>query len=100
MMADWIHQAAWQRLTFRRGDRGLLPNFDEQLAQFFEHQLSDEDRDRLLSLPGDEMQVRLRQMYLMQMKPVEPAHRPEHSQPGKKPAARKSPAEPPAKAGG
>ena len=87
ILAEWIHQAAKQRLAFRQGDRGLLPNFDEQLAQFFEHQLSDEDRDRLLSLPGDEMQMRLRQMYLMQMKPGEPVHRPPHKPPPKPPAS-------------
>ena len=72
IVADWLHQAARQRLTFRLNDRGLLPTFDEQLVQFFEHQLSDEERDRLLSLPGDEMQVRLRQLYVMQTKPAEP----------------------------
>ena len=42
---------------------------DEPLADFFEHELSDEERDRLLSLPGDEMQRELQRLYLTRTKP-------------------------------
>ncbi len=37
---------------------------DERLADFFEKELPDEERDRLLSLPGDEMQRELQRLYL------------------------------------
>ena len=49
-----------------RGMHGPLPkDDDERLADFFEKELTDEERDRLLGLPGEEMQRELQQMYLM-----------------------------------
>ena len=39
----------------RRSENFSLPAYDEQLADFFEYQLSDEKRDWLMSLPGEEM---------------------------------------------
>jgi hypothetical protein len=81
IVAGWLRQAARGQLTARRGE-GALPGFDEQLADFFEFQLSDEERDRLLSLPSEEMQQKLREMYLTQTRPLPGgAHRPG---PGKK----------------
>ena len=45
--------------------RGPLPkDDDERIAEFFEKDLSPEERDRLLAMPGEEMQWRLQQMYL------------------------------------
>ena len=77
-ISGWLHDAAHQRFASRHGEGSLLSKLDEQMTQFFEHQLTDEQRDHLLSLPGDEMQDRLRQMYLMQMKPGDFGHRPDH----------------------
>jgi hypothetical protein len=65
---QWQLVAAWMRQGFRRAFegrlRGPLPqgSDDRRLAEFFEH-LSAEDRDRLLSLPGDEIQGALQQMF-------------------------------------
>ena len=71
IVAAWIRQAAQQQLAGRKGPGWMLPSFDEQLMQFFER-LGPEEQDRLLSLPGDELQQRLREMYLMQMRPARP----------------------------
>ena len=88
LVANWLRQAAKQELFNRRADGALLPGFDDQLADFFEFQLNDSDRDRLMGLPGDEMQQRLREMYLLQMKPSEPGgHRLDRPGHGKKPMA-------------
>lgn len=57
MVAEWIRQAA------RHGAGSLLPNLDEQLAHFFEHGLSDQQRDHLMSLPGEDMQKQLRTLF-------------------------------------
>jgi anti-sigma factor RsiW len=59
MVAEWIGQVSVKRPS--AGPR--LPNLDEQLAHFFEFHLDDETRDRLMSLPGDEMQQRLRDRF-------------------------------------
>jgi hypothetical protein len=65
LLAGWIRQAARQQLGARRGAGDwLLSGLDEQLADYFEFQLRPEERDHLMSLPAEEMQQRLRQMYL------------------------------------
>jgi hypothetical protein len=58
-VAEWMRHAARQRQAHGAIAR---PN-DEALANFFEHDLSDEERDRLLSLPGEEMQRELQRLY-------------------------------------
>jgi hypothetical protein len=73
LLAVWIRQAARQQLGTRRGEgAALLSGLDDRLADYFEFQLSPEERDRLMSLPAEEMQQRLRQLYLAQAKPAEP----------------------------
>lgn len=81
---QWQIIAGWVRSAFRhptgaRRFRGGPPPKDlqEKLDHFFEHELGDEERDRLLSLPGDEMQRELWRMYLGRFKPPDsPIHRP------------------------
>ena len=63
MVAEWIRQVARQQAAARRGPGSLWPNLDEQLAHFFEHGLDDQQRDRLMSLPGEDMQQQLRAMF-------------------------------------
>jgi hypothetical protein len=71
---DWLRQAAKEELVARRGEGApLIPGFNDQLADFFEFQLSDAQRDRLMALPGDEMQQKLREAYLSQTKAKETA---------------------------
>ena len=72
MLAAGLRQAARQEMASRRAEGATLLGFDEQLADFFEFQLDDEQRDHLLSLPGEEMQQKLREMFLLQTRPGEP----------------------------
>ena len=50
IIADWLRETASHEL-------------DEQLADFFENTISDEERDRLMSLPSDEMYESLSKQY-------------------------------------
>jgi len=45
-------------------ERPFQPD-DERLMEFFEKELSDEQRDRLLSLPGDEMHRELQRLFFL-----------------------------------
>ena len=69
LMAGWMAGSDAQgprRFDEDRRMRGPLPkDDDERLAEFFEKDLSPEERDRLLAMPGEEIQWRLQQMYLM-----------------------------------
>jgi hypothetical protein len=94
ILATWLRRAATQELFTRHHDRNSLFGLDEQLADYFEFQLNDEQRDRLMSLPGEEMQIKLRDMYFMQGKGGDPwGHYGDHlwrgnrksMQPGKEP---------------
>jgi hypothetical protein len=67
LMSDWIRQ------VMRRQSPGnmkhmLLASDDEKLIEFFEKGLDDQQRDRLLSLPPDEMQRDLKRLYLTSSK--------------------------------
>jgi hypothetical protein len=88
VLEAWIRQAARQQLVAQRGEGlSLLPGLDNQLADYFEFQLSPEERDRLMSLPADEMQQRLRELYLTQTKSGEPGKgRADRPAKGKRPA--------------
>jgi len=74
-IAGWIHQVLRHQSAARRLKGPLPPDHEKQLAHFFEHQLSDQQRDRLLSLPGDQMQRELRRLYMMHLRGPEPGHR-------------------------
>jgi len=70
-LSGWMRQLARQRMV-----RGPLTRDDDQrLLRFFEQELSDQQRDRLLSMPGDEMQRELQRMYMMRGAPHGPAPR-------------------------
>jgi hypothetical protein len=58
-VADWMPHPARQRLA----SGSFSKVRDEALANFFEHELTDKERNDLLSLPGEEMQRRLQQLY-------------------------------------
>jgi hypothetical protein len=59
---QWRVVSFWARQTLRAKRGPLSKDDDERLADFFE-QLSPDERDRLLNLPGDEMQRTLLQLY-------------------------------------
>lgn len=63
-IAGWIRLLVVLPFAVRRAG-SLSPVISEdELASFLEQQLSDEQRDRLLSLPAEEMQRQLQWMYL------------------------------------
>ena len=70
-VAQWMHHAIRQQHA--RGNFLIVD--DERLADFFEKELSDEERDRLLNLPGDEMQRELQRLYLTRTKPPDASPR-------------------------
>jgi hypothetical protein len=87
---QWELIANWIRQGMRRSGRGMRgpPPMadDERLAEFFEKDLTDDERDQLLGLPSEEMQRRLQQMYLMHTRPLEgPQRRPGGPNHGRRP---------------
>jgi len=79
---QWRLVTAWMRQGFRRAFEDQRPHGplsqsdDERLAEFFEKVLTDEQRDRLLSMPGEKIQRELQRMFLMRTRPPEgPGHR-------------------------
>jgi hypothetical protein len=73
---QWAMVAAsvqgFRRAFEERRPRAPLSTYDDQkLAEFFEKELDNKDRDRLLSLPGEEMQWELQRMFWMRTRPPE-----------------------------
>lgn len=56
VIASWLREPSWPRETLR-------PEFEEQLADFFETKLDKEQQDRLMARPVDEMYRELGRMY-------------------------------------
>jgi len=85
---QWATVVGWVRQEFRRqwlagrlrgpgggpgsGSGPRPPVDDEHLIEFFEHELTGADRDRLLELPAEDMQRELRKMYLAHYKLIAP----------------------------
>jgi hypothetical protein len=77
LVEDWIRQWLWEEW---RRMRGPLQVDDERLAEFFENDLTLEQRDQLLAMPGEDMQWRLQQMYWGRSRPLEgQGHGPRHT---------------------
>ncbi len=99
---QWQQVAAWMHYAVRQqhvhGNSSFVD--DERLADFFEKELPDEERDRLLSLPGDEMQRELQRLYLKGIKPPDASSRRGRPPAGERPAKKKTDkSAPPAKPG-
>jgi len=76
IIGGWIRHAR-QHFASRHFTGPLPPVNEKELSLFFEKKLTDQQRDRLLSLPGAEMQRALHKMYLERNKAVKsPSHRP------------------------
>ena len=78
---QWKTVMGWIRHELRsqwsRRGRMPMPSADDtQLAQFFESELTSEERDRLLNLPGDEMLRELQRLYLMRLNLLGPGPEP------------------------
>jgi len=65
LIAGWIQQGLYHQWGPRRSGKAIMSAREEQLAHYFEHELTSQQRDRLLGLPGEEMQQQLRRMYYM-----------------------------------
>ncbi|MEN6405190.1 MAG: hypothetical protein ABFC77_01840 [Thermoguttaceae bacterium] len=72
VVTNWIRHQSRQRLA--RGAT-LSAADNQRIARFFEEGLTDKQRDRLLSLPNDEMQRELQRMYFLGVKSSEDAER-------------------------
>jgi hypothetical protein len=76
IIAEWLRETASHELN-------------EQLVDFFENSISDAERDRLMSLPGDEMYEGLSKQYrahvLKQSKSAEPPRRDDQPRRGERP---------------
>lgn len=55
IVAEWIALLQQERPYLRNPDQLISQETEEELALFFEHVLSQEEQDRLLTLPGDQM---------------------------------------------
>jgi hypothetical protein len=63
LILGWLRPGPWH---FDEGQRPRAPmprDDDERIANFFEKGLSREQRDRLLSMPGEELLLQLQSMY-------------------------------------
>ncbi len=72
IVAVWLRQSFRRAFEERRPHGPLSRNDDERLAEFFEKDLSDAERDRLLAMPGEEMQWALQRQFLLRSRPPQP----------------------------
>ena len=63
LVVGWMRQGPWHPGEDRRPHGPLPKDEDERIADFFENDLSPEQRDQVLAMPGEEMLWRLQQMY-------------------------------------
>lgn len=73
-VAGWLRSAVRQNMATRSMHGPLSEPDNERLAEFFEKELDDKDRDRLLGMSGDEMQRELQRLYLMRTRPLGGGH--------------------------
>ena len=82
IIQSWAHNLLRQKR--RPGQGGMVS--DDLLAEFFEKDLNSEQRDRLMSMSGEDMQHELLRMYIDQTKPPErPPRRPDEFRRGPPP---------------
>ena len=64
ILQNWAHYLLRQRSP-RRGPGAESPVNDEVLAEFFDKDLTPEERDQLMNLSGEDMQQQLLRLYIM-----------------------------------
>jgi hypothetical protein len=85
VIQNWAHNLLRQRNPRRVPDMEEFVK-DEPLAEFFEKDLTKEQRDSLMTLSSDDMQRELLRLYITQSRPSpEMFHRPGEIPPGSKP---------------
>jgi hypothetical protein len=96
-VAAWIHHGMHPPGA-ARGMHGPPNADDERLANFFEKELTDEERDWLLSLPGEVMQRHLQRLYLTRSRPAGgPGRHPDGFNRPRRPVGERPPLQPPEK---
>jgi hypothetical protein len=70
MIHDWVQAIARTRFAGGGMKLGTLIS-PEELTRFFQHDLTQADRDRLVALPRDEMHRELRRLYFQRKRPAE-----------------------------
>jgi len=85
LVGGWIRQVMKDSMFSRRRGRSAPSVDEEKLADFFEHDLTAKQRDRLLSLPAEQMQPELWRLYMAHLRGSDaPPRRPgdsRHAQP-------------------
>jgi len=69
IVSSLVGRRLMQRSPNRLRSQNTRQIIPEELLYFFEHKLSDAERERLLRLPGVQMQEKLRQLYLQKTGP-------------------------------
>jgi len=69
-ICGWI-RTVFRQLATRHADDSLSMVAESDIAAFFEHDLTDEQRDRLLGMPGEDMHRELRRLYLARFSGIE-----------------------------
>lgn len=72
LLAEWIRQAAIQTYGMRDGMTIGQRIGNIELQKFFENELTDAERDRLVALPREEMNMQLKQEYVRRRGMKEP----------------------------
>ncbi len=62
----WVQAAVRHRMETVGASRSLSPIAQHELEQFFEHELTSDQREQLLALPPEKMQRELRRLYFLQ----------------------------------
>ncbi len=78
-VSSWVREWSWQRIPWHR--RFRIPVSDEDLAEFFENELSAEERDRLMRLDGERMYHELRLRYITSQRRPDPGRAPPRDAP-------------------
>jgi hypothetical protein len=86
-VAEWIGLFQENKPPVRRPDELIPEESEEDLALFFQHVLSEEEQDRLLSLPGEQMLRELWREYVRSKTSPAPARASDQPGGAKRPAA-------------
>lgn len=63
LLTDWIRQSFERGMAHRDGGKPMLAVNEKELQRFFEQEISDSERKRLMALPKEDMMSQLRREY-------------------------------------
>jgi hypothetical protein len=101
LVIRWLAQSMQHPVALRGLHGPLTGADDKRLADFFEKDLTDQQRDWLLGLPGEEMQQQLQRLFFQRQffgrnrPPGRPGFRPDDARRGHPPGTRPPPDRPP-----